>query len=101
MLMGSGALPPFRPFRCHDRPVGLFGCAVNSKFRQQFVAYRPREVCREMPECEADHVAVVSTLLARLACQVKPEAMDQINIVIGEVRRVRSQIKILRRAVSL
>ena len=52
--------------------------------RDQSVVRRPRQVLRQMPECQVDHVAVVRMLFARGLRQVEPKAMDQLDIVFRE-----------------
>ena len=52
-----------------------------------------RQVVRQMLERQVDHVAVVRVLFARGLRQVEPEAMDELNIVLSELGRVRPKVK--------
>ena len=84
-LISGGLLPP-SSLPCCGWLLRLFRWAVDREGRQQFRALRSREVFRQMGECQTDHVAVVRLVFARLAGQVEPEAMDQIDIGIAELR---------------
>jgi hypothetical protein len=46
-----------------------------------------------MPQRQVDHVAVVRILFARGLRQVEPEAMDELHVVLGELRSVGSKVK--------
>ncbi len=52
-----------------------------------------RQVVRQMLERQVDHVAVVRVLFTRGLRQVEPEAMDELNIVLSELGRVRPKVK--------
>ena len=59
----------------------------------QGIVLLSRQVVRQMPQCQVDHIAVVRVLLARRLGQVEPEAMDQLDIVLRELGRVRPEVK--------
>jgi len=54
------------------------------------------EICFQMRQRQMDDVAVVCMLFARRLGQVEPEAMNALNIFLGEVRCVRSEQKSVR-----
>jgi hypothetical protein len=52
-----------------------------------------RQVVRQMPQRQRDHVVVVRVLFARDLRQVEPEAMDELNIVLSKLGYVRAKGK--------
>ena len=71
----------------------------HGKGRDQSIVRRSRQVVRQMPQRQVDHVAVVRVFFARCLRQVEPEAMDELNIVLSEMGSVRPEVKDMRLAV--
>src|SRR5262245_40907972 len=71
----------------------------HGKGRDQSIVRRSRQVVRQMPQRQVDHVAVVRVLFTRGLRQVEPEAMDELNIVLSEMRSVCPEVKDVRPAV--
>src|SRR5438445_9046080 len=59
----------------------------------QGIVRRSRQVVRQMRQRQVDHVAVVRVLFTRRLRQIEPEAMDQLNIILSELGRVRPKVK--------
>src|SRR5262245_64096343 len=64
----------------------------HGKGRDQRIVRWSRQVVRQMPQRQVDHVAVVRMLCARCLCQVEPEAMDELHIVLSEMGSVRPEV---------
>ena len=84
-------------------PVPLLGLYPShwsrSKSSDQGIVRWSREVVRQMRQRQMDDVTVVRALFARCLREVEPEAVDELNIVLGELGGVGPKVKDMRLAV--
>src|SRR5205085_3422663 len=67
--------------------------------REQLCAPGTAHLCGEAGQCDGGDLSVMKVLHAVLVRHVEPQLVYEIDILIGQARRMRTEIKLLHRAV--